>query len=161
MSQDNQTLIPEVPQASRRAILTAAPAMAAAALAGTAVNAAAVAMAKAVEVDPIHAVIAEHQASYVAVTSAFDREDREFDDDEITQAAQQRTFDAEYELFTTAPTTMAGAAAWLDYLGTSAWACNKEQTILEWAFGSSGGYAREFPSFLAASLRGIIARGQA
>jgi hypothetical protein len=49
----------EAPQASRRAILSAAPVAAAGALlAGTAVNAAAVAMAEVVEVDPIFAAIA-------------------------------------------------------------------------------------------------------
>jgi hypothetical protein len=74
------------------------------------------------------------------------------------QAAQERMFDAEHDSFTTAPTTMAGAAALLDYLGTSAWANDEEQTILEWAFGSTGGYVTEFPTFLGAALRSMIAK---
>jgi hypothetical protein len=67
MSKDIQILITEAPKVSRRAILTAAPAAAAGALlAGTAVNAAAVAMAKAGGVDPVFAAIERERAAYAA-----------------------------------------------------------------------------------------------
>jgi hypothetical protein len=147
---------------SRRALLTAAPAAAAGALlAGTAVNAAAVAMAKAGEVDPIFAVIAEHQAAFVAVVAAYAREDREGDDDEITEAAQQRVLEAGLDLFTTPPTTLAGVVALLEHLGTDATAYDPNLTIWEWSLGFEWEEVREFPWALADALRNIIARGRA
>jgi hypothetical protein len=162
MSQDNQILSNEAPKASRRAILTAAPAAAAAVLAGGGVaNAIAIGMAKAGDVDPIFAVIDEHQAAWEAVVVAYDREDREYDDDEITDAAQERAGDAGYDLFTTAPTTVAGAAALLAYLGADATAYNRHRTIWEWEHEGGGEHVRVFSSFLAAALRNIIERGQA
>ena len=161
MSQDNQTLSNETPKASRRAILTAAPVAAAGALlAGTSVNLAAATIAKAA-VDPIFAVIDEHRAADTGVVAAFARGDRIDDDDEITDAAQERAGDAAYDLFTTAPTTIAGAAALLEYLGTDATAWNREKTIWEWAADGTGEEVREFPTFLADALRNIIAKGAA
>jgi hypothetical protein len=142
---------------SRRALLVGAPAVAAAALAGGT----ALAIPRTDELDPIFAVIAEHQAADLGVIAAFAREDREYDDDEITDAAQERAGDAGYDLFTTAPTTIAGAVALLEYLGTDATAWNADQTIWKWAADGTGDEVREFPSFLAAALRNIIERGQA
>jgi hypothetical protein len=118
-------------------------------------------MAKAGEVDPIFAAIAEHQASWIAVVAAYDREDREYDDDEITDAAQERAGDAGYDLFTTAPTTVVGAAALLAYLATDATAYNRHRTIWEWEHEGGGEQVRVFPSFLANALRNIVERGQA
>ena len=65
---------------TRRAALAGAPATAAGALiAGTAVNAVAVAMARAAEVDPIFAVIRAHQADVEAYVEACEKGDEEFD----------------------------------------------------------------------------------
>jgi hypothetical protein len=151
----------DTPIPTRRALLAGAPVAAAAALAGgTVANALAIGMTKAAEIDPIFAVIAEHQAAYVGVIAAYGREDREYDDDEITDAAHERAGDAGYDLFTTAPTTVAGVAALLGYLGTDDMAYNPKQTILEWSHGGNGEAVREFPTFLAAALRNIIERGQ-
>jgi hypothetical protein len=152
---------------SRRALLAGAPAAAAGALlAGTAVNTVAIGRAKADEVDPVFTVIAEHRAAFVAVVAAYAREDRVEDDDEITDAAQERAGDAGYDLFTTAPTTVAGAAALLEYLGTAATAYNPRRTILDWYgegrwYGAGPDHVTAFPSFLAAALRNIMERGRA
>jgi hypothetical protein len=54
-------------------------------------------------------VIAEDRAAQEAVLAAFDREDREEDEDEVIWAAQDRQMDAQFELFTTAPTTAKSA----------------------------------------------------
>jgi hypothetical protein len=162
MSQDNQILSNETPKASRRAILTAAPAAVAGALlaAGTVANAAVLGIARTDEVDPISAVIAEHRAASEGVVAAFAREDRETDDDEITDAAKDRVGDAEHDLFTTAPATLAGVAALLDHLAGDEIAFRPELTVLEYAYEGGGDTVREFPSFLAAALRDIIARGK-
>jgi hypothetical protein len=162
MSQDNQTLITEAPKASRRAILTAAPAAAAGALlAGAVVNTVAIGMAKAGEVDPVFAAIAEHQAAWAAVVAAYAREGRTEDDDEITDAAQERAGDAGYYLFTTAPTAVAGVVALLEYLGKDAAAYNPNRTILEWHGEADAEEVSEFPCFLADAIRNIVERGQA
>src|ERR1700754_4902469 len=95
---DSSTPIP-----TRRALLAGAPVAAAAALAGGTV---ANGIARAGEIDPIFAVIAEHQAAFEGVIAAYAREGRTGDDDEITDAAQERAGDAGYDLFTTAPTTV-------------------------------------------------------
>jgi hypothetical protein len=110
-------------------------------------------------IDPIFAVIAEHRAAQEAVTAAFDREDREEDEDEVTEAAQARQMDAQFALFTTAPTTIDGAAALLAYLGTDAGDYNDE-TI--WAYAADFGdeelvmAVKVFPLQLAATLRTMI-----
>jgi hypothetical protein len=113
------------------------------------------------DVDPIRDVIAEHRAADVGVVAAYAREDRVGDDDEITDAAQERAGDALYDLFTTAPTTVDGAAALLEYLGTDATAWNRHKTIWQWANDGTGEEVREFPGFLADALRDIVGRGQA
>jgi hypothetical protein len=110
--------------------------------------------------DPILLAIAEHRAALGAVLAAFARVDREDDEDEVTASAQARRMDAEFALFTTAPTTIAGVAALLAYLGTDA-RDNKEDTILEYAAGwgdDLGEAVRAFPLHLAAALT-IIAAG--
>jgi hypothetical protein len=60
--------------------------------------------------DPIFAVITEHRNALEAVEAAFDREGREEDEDEITNAAQERQRAAELALWTKVPTTLEGAA---------------------------------------------------
>jgi hypothetical protein len=108
--------------------------------------------------DPIFAAIAEHRAAQEAVTAAFDR-DREEDEDEVTKAAQTRQMDAQFALFTTAPTTIDGAADLLAYLGTDA-GDNRDETI--WAFAADFGdeelvmAVKVFPLQLAATLRTMI-----
>jgi hypothetical protein len=154
-----QATRPDTTIPTRRALLAGAPAVAAAALAGgTVANALAIAEAKAADADPIFAVIAEHQAAQKAVTAAFDREDREEDEDEVIWAAQARQLDAQFELFTTAPTTITGVAAPLAYLGTDA-GDDPHETILEFAkdFGDEELVAavRAFPLHLAAALAKI------
>jgi hypothetical protein len=145
MSKDNQTPIPQAPQASRRALLMG---FAAAATPMAPALATALGEPAPAEVDPIFGVIAEHRAADAGVVTAYAREDRTGDDDEITDAAQERAGDVAYDLFTTAPTTVAGAAALLEYLGTDATAWNREQTIWEWAADGTGEEVREFPTFL-------------
>jgi hypothetical protein len=157
MSQDNQILSSEAPKASRRALLMG---LAAAATPMTSALANALSESPGAA-DPIFAVIAEHRAADVGVIAAYAREDRTSDDDEITDAAQERDGDALGDLFTTTPTTVAGAAALLEYLGTDATAWDPNQTIWEWANGGTGEEVREFPGFLSDALRKIISRGQA
>jgi hypothetical protein len=102
--------------------------------------------------DPIVAVIAEHRAAQEAVTAAYDREDYE---DEVTDAAEAWQMEAVFALFTTAPTTTAGAAALLAYLGTDA-PDNPDETILAYAAGwgdeDLAEAVRAFPLHLAAAL---------
>jgi hypothetical protein len=141
---------------SRRSLLASVPAAALAA--GGIANTLAIARAELPGVDPIFAVIAEHRAANVAVASAFGREDREDDEDEITRGAQNRASNAEVALFTTAPTTVAGAAALLAYLGADA-PDDPDETIWAWAGGARGSWGdtvRAFPLYLAAALHGMI-----
>jgi hypothetical protein len=152
--------LPTAPQASRRALLMgfAAAATPMAPALANALSEPAPAVA-----DPIFAVIAEHDAAYEAVIAAFDAH---IDDEEITEAAEERSMEAELPLFTTAPTTIAGVAALLAYLGRDA-RSNPDETILvdatEWGPGAGElpGAVRALPRFLAAALRNIIERGQA
>jgi hypothetical protein len=148
--------LPIAPQASRRALLMG---FAAAATPMAPALANALSEPAPAAADPIFAVIAEHQAASEGVIAAFARDHRETDDDEITDAAQERLGDV--ELFTTAPTTVAGVAAFLDYIGTDEIAYEPDLTILEYACEGRSDAVREFTTFLAAALRNIIERGQA
>jgi hypothetical protein len=116
------------------------------------------AAAAASEVDPIFAVIAEHRAAQEAVTAAFDREDREAGEDEVIWAAQDRQMDAQFELFTIAPTTLAGVASLLAYLGTDA-GDNPNETVWEYAHGFGDeelvAAVRSSPTRLAAAVRAM------
>jgi hypothetical protein len=182
MSQDNQSLSNEATKASRGAILTAAPAAAAGVLlAGTAVNTVAIGMAKAGEVDPIFAVIAEHQAALEAYLAAsaidaalVDRTPEWIAARAVTEPAMARRLIAEKAVFTTDPTTLAGVAALLEHVAQPEFLKEDEeypddgQTLLstlndcddcemcEWKRT-----AQDFPLRVAAALRSIIERGRA
>jgi hypothetical protein len=136
---------------------------AAALAAGTTINGLAAGLTTPSSIDPIFAVIAEHNAAHEAVIAAFDAH---IDDEEITNAAEERSMEAELPLFTTAPTTIAGVAALLAYLGRDAHS-NPDETILvdatEWGPGAGElpGAVRALPQLLADALRNLIARGQA
>jgi threonine aldolase len=122
----SQELSNEAPKASRRAILTAAPVAAAAALAGgTVANALAIGMAKVAEADPIFAVIAAHRACIAELCAINDFVMNASDDtvlpediDERTNEANDRRMDAELILLTTDPTSVAGVVAALEYLSS-------------------------------------------
>jgi hypothetical protein len=150
-----------VNRTSRRALLAGAPVAAAAVLAaGTTVNSLAAGLTTPSSIDPIFAVIAEHDAAHEAVTAAFDAHL-----DDIIEAAEERSMEAELPLFTTAPTTIAGIAALLAYLGRDAHS-NPDETILvdatEWGPGGQlPGAVRALPQLLADALRNIVAKGQA
>ena len=110
---------------SRRALLAGAPAAAAAALAGgTLANAVATGMAKAGEVDPVFAAIAEHVAATKAHVAACSISGwlvdgtRDWEtENAVTEAAMERAHDAWFALVTAQPTTVAGVAALLEHVG--------------------------------------------
>jgi hypothetical protein len=101
---------------SRRALLAGAPAVAAAALAGS--NALAIAEAKAAEVDPIFAAIERHRAAEEVGNSrcsALDEAGTAEAEEELG-ALYDAIGTAEDELRETEPTTIAGAVALLRYV---------------------------------------------
>jgi hypothetical protein len=160
---------------SRRALLAGAPVVAAAVLAGGTV---ALGIARTDEVDPIFAVIAEHQAALEAYLAAsaidgglVDRTPEWIVARAVTEAAAPRREIAHEAVFTTNPTTLAGVAALLEHVAQPEFLKEDEeypddrQTILstlsecvdrEWK--RTG---QDFPLRLAAALRNIIERGQA
>ena len=171
MSQDNQTLSNKAPKASRRAILTAAPAAAAAVLAGVAtVNGLAAGLATPSSADPIFAVIAEHVAATKAYVASCHADTATTDD-----ALMERSEDAWLAVVTTQPTTVPGVAALLAHVGRSEFLGEEEnrsgdpetETVLSsWINGADPKRefsiaARTFESRLSEALRGIIERGRA
>jgi hypothetical protein len=149
---------------TRRAVLAAAPAVAAGTLAaGTAVNAVAVAMTRASEPDPIFALIRAHQDDIKAYLRACETAL----DDSDPWLADRRLL----EVLTVPPTTIAGVVALLEHVGQ--WENLTEPRGLEeeeWESILSGvreaepelrTAGREFPVRLAVALRSIIERGQA
>jgi hypothetical protein len=171
MSEDNQILSHEAPKASRRAILTAAPAAAAAALAGgTVANAVAIGMARAADVDPIFDLIEKHTAACDAaraisdVLSDMSPRERNY---EQTQARFSDAIEQEKKVLATLlscqPTTLAGIVAVLVHAGRADWAHagDSEETVLIDAQEREMEQAKAFPTHLAAALRNIIERGQA
>jgi hypothetical protein len=161
---------------SRRAVLAAAPAVAAGTLAaGTAVNAVAVAMTRATEVDPIFAVLAEHRAAMKAYLPASELSGRLEDDTPewnaawaVTQAAIEREHASLHAVLTTDPTTLAGAVALLEHVGGDNFLGEAPEdygTSLLAAQAPGEGPLAEaadrFPARLAVALRNIIKRGQA
>jgi hypothetical protein len=97
MSQDNQILSNEAPKASRRSILTAAPAVAVAVLAGgTVANAVALAIPRTDEVDPIFAAIERERQAYAeyCVTAAFQRSANDQCPPEVKAAKNRRAHPA-------------------------------------------------------------------
>jgi hypothetical protein len=189
MSQDNQSFSNEGSKASRRAILTAAPVVAAAALAGGAVaNAVAVSMVKAGEGDPIFAVIDQYRAAVRwRMVTMWKTWDFASEDDHPEFAdrydpyweEQEKIYDAAFAgewaafdaVFETIPTSVAGVAAVLEVLGTNPYdGSTKADSVLVMAQGrysSSYGYkpdderANRYMTALAAELRNIVERGQA
>jgi hypothetical protein len=132
----------------------------------TASSALAPAVADASQVDPIFAVIAEHWAAQEATLVACQANDLDVDEDPNKEAAENRVSAAELPLFTTAPTTVAGAAALLAYVGSDAHETNQDPpdeppiTVLEYA----AGWAREelkaavqrFPLHVSVALSSMI-----
>jgi hypothetical protein len=164
MSQDNQTRTPEVPQASRRALLmgfAAAATPMAPALANALSESAPAAS------DPIFAVIAEHREAQEALHAACEANGLDIEECPIKTAAENRAGDAELPLFTTAPTTVAGAAALLAYVGSDAHEMNqgpddndRPYTVLSYAAGWGADdridAVRRFPLHVGVALRNMI-----
>jgi hypothetical protein len=116
-------------------------------------------------VDPIFAVIAEHRAAQEDVLASCRATDLDVDDDPNKVRAMGRASKAERPLFTTAPTTIAGIVALLEYVGSDVHESNRERddngrlkTVLAFAQGWSGKTAvaaYRFPRHVAAALRKI------
>jgi hypothetical protein len=148
---------------SRRALLTAAPAAAGALLAGTAVNAVAIGMAKAGEVDPIFAAIAEHRA---AIDAYYDACHNPAAEDETSELCDLEA-EALGDLLDCRPTTFAGIAALLDHLAQPQWGevardPEHRETVLSGASNWGGDIkvaALKLPGVLAETMRGLIEGG--
>jgi hypothetical protein len=167
------TVMPPAPDggSSRRPFLRGAPAAAAAAPAGgTVVNAVAIGMAKAVEVDPIFGLIEKHKATCDAARAFSARWGDMSPSDPEYDVIKER-FDDAYNgerkvlvlLLTCQPTTLAGIVAALEHVGQTDWVFgnDSEDTVLTDASECNIEEAKVFPKHLAAALRNIIARGQA
>jgi hypothetical protein len=163
----NTTPIP-----SRRAVLAAGPAAAAAALAGgTVANAVAISMAKAGGVDPIFAVIAEHREAQEACAVAYEANDLDDDEDPNKLAALEKAGAVELPLFTTLPTSVAGVVALLEYVHSPChiiWQGEQmdcDDTVLSYAYGYNSEEMRQavggFDAHVLTALRNIVAGGQA
>jgi hypothetical protein len=164
MSKQSTSAVPELPQASRRALLMGF-AAAATPMAPTLANAlgeSALAVA-----DPIFAVIAEHREAQEALHAACDANGLDMEECPIKAAADDRASDAELPLFTTAPTTVAGAAALLAYVGSDAHEMNqgpddngRPYTVLGYAAGWTADAridaVRRFPLHVSVALRNMI-----
>jgi hypothetical protein len=157
---------------TRRALLAGAPVAAAAALAGgTVANAVAIGMAKAGEVDPIFAVIAEHREAQEACAVAYEANDLDDDEDPNKLAALEKAGAVELPLFTTLPTSVAGVVALLEYVHSPChiiWQGEQrgcDDTVLSYAYGYNSEEMRQavggFDAHVLTALRNIIERGQA
>jgi hypothetical protein len=156
---------------SRRALLAGAPVAAAASLAGgTVANAAGIGASKAGDVDPIFALIEKHKVACDAARTIGDVLSDLHSDDPTENAARERfnkANDGERKvlvaLLTCQPTTMAGIIAVLEHVGRVNWVWGEDddETFLTGAYESNIVEAQMFPAHLAASLRNIVARGQA
>ena len=111
--------------------------------------------------DPIFAVIAEHRAAQMALADA----ER---DESIWDRADRRAIDAELPLFTTTPTTIAGVAALLEYVGSDVHPCLLSEpegvTVLSYACGWESNpemleAVRTFPRRIGETLRSLLERG--
>jgi hypothetical protein len=158
------------PISSRRALLAGAPAAATGALlAGTAVNAVAIGLATAAEVDPIFELIAKHTEACAEVRRWSDiygelsSEDPEHDKIEAQEkAALHREEEAIAALLSCPPTTLAGVIAVLEHVGKGEFFFGESnEAILTGAHESAAEEANAFPEHLAAALRNIVERGQA
>lgn len=160
------TLIP-----SRRALLAGA--AAAALAAGGAVNilatATATATARPSSIDPIFAVIAEHRDAQEACAVACAANGLDVEDDPNKEAAMTRAGAAELPLLTTAPITVAGVVALLEYVHSPCheiWQGmhNHPDTVLSYARGFQHRDMQEavggFDAHILAALRNIAGRAQ-
>jgi hypothetical protein len=120
------------------------------------------------DADPIFAVIAEHRAAQEDVHVSCNLTDLDVDDDPNAQRAMDRASDAELPLFTTAPTTIAGVVALLEYVGSDAHEASGEKddngrwsTVLSyaqrWNDDERAEAAFRLPLRIAAALRLIAA----
>jgi hypothetical protein len=119
------------------------------------------------EADPVFAVIAEHRAAQEALDAAGKVPETEYDES-IYDRADRRAIDAEHPLFTTEPTTIAGVAALLEYVGSDLHPClgtdsEDGTTILSYAHGWENRpdvveAARTFPRRMGTILRNLIAQ---
>jgi hypothetical protein len=117
------------------------------------------------DADPIFAVIFEHTAAQEQLHAACEATELDVEDDPCKQRAEARAFAAELPLFVTSPTTIAGVAALLEYVGSDAheqWQGGEDRvTVLSYAHGwtNSGEIveaARTFPRRVGATLRSLI-----
>jgi hypothetical protein len=137
---------------SRRSILVRA-------TAGAAASALPIASTAAL-VDPVFAVIAEHRAAHDAVLAASGLPDSEYDRIDAIAIA------TELPLFTTDPTTIAGVATLLEYVGSDVHPClgtdhEDGTTTLSYAYGWEGNpemveATRTFPRRIGETLRHLI-----
>jgi hypothetical protein len=136
-------------------------------------------MAKADELDPIFAVIAEHRTAVEAFTQAVlvsgamiaygPNKDAGYDvADAATKEASHRTEDALWNVLTTQPTTLAGIVALLAHVSLPEFLGGElefdYETILSTCTDAGDEMkraAQDFPARLAETMRNIIARGQA
>jgi hypothetical protein len=161
---------------TRRAALAGAPAAVAAAMvAGAAVNAIAVAVGSASE-DHIFACIKEYEAAVcarrIALEATWDgyagpeleahlTENKHQAYWEAAEEAHDEAFAREWDtfdaLFVTLPTTVGGVAALLDKLGTSPYAPDdpSDESVFEWAIGNQRENANHLLRTLATALRNM------
>jgi hypothetical protein len=169
MSKLSTSAVPAAPQASRRALLM-----------GFAVAATPMAPGLATalsepahgDVDPIFDVIRRHWDAQETLDAACRANDLDMEEDPLKQAAYDRAIAAELPLFTTTPTTIAGVAALLEYVGSDVHPSLQDEddtgrslTVLsyasDWSADALIDAVHRFPVHVAAALRNIIARGLA
>jgi hypothetical protein len=162
-------LVPDAPKASRRALLMG---LAAAATPMAPALATALSEPAPGSVDPIFDVIRRHWDAQETLDAACRASDLDMEEDPPKQAAYDRAIAAELPLFTTAPTTIAGVAALLAYVGSDVHPSLQDEddngrslTVLsyasDWTADALIDAVHRFPVHVAASLRAIAERGQA
>jgi hypothetical protein len=179
MSKQSTSIVPNAPKASRRVLLMgfAAAATPMAPALANALSESPPAVAKAGEVDPIFEVIEKHRAAHKAMVEAYAANDLDDEPglgpegepwDPNKAPAMERSDAAELPLFTTNPTTLAGAAALLNHvLSPSLTSLDPadDESILEYACGYNGTRGEEAKTFLArfaqALTRIALQRGRA
>ncbi len=120
--------------------------------------------------DPIFAVIEEHRAAHLGLRAACLANGLDIEECPTKKRAQERQMAAELPLFNTAPTTVFGAAALLEYLSSQVASIGEDDddrpepdgsiyTIMSWAQlwqqEDLADAVRRFPVHLAAALRAI------
>jgi hypothetical protein len=127
--------------------------------------------AKAGEVDPIFAVIAEHREAQEACAVAYEANDLDDDEDPNKLAALEKAGAVELPLFTTLPTSVAGVVALLEYVHSPChiiWQGEQrgcDDTVLSYAYGYNSEEMRQavggFDAHVLTALRNITRGGQA